>query len=119
MAIGNVWVFAQGKDGVATSATLELLTKARGLAGNVTAFVAGDASSFASQLGEYGAQKVYATADLDVLLADHVDDNSAIGGIERRRRLVEQQDRQIGDKAARDIDALLLAAREGRRRQRP
>jgi electron transfer flavoprotein alpha subunit len=65
MAIGNVWVFAQGKDGVATSATLELLTKARGLAGNVTAFVAGDASSFASQLGEYGAQKVYATADLD------------------------------------------------------
>ena len=29
MAIGNVWVFAQGKDGAATSATLELLTKAR------------------------------------------------------------------------------------------
>jgi len=64
MAIENVWVFAQGKDGAATSATLELLTKARSLGGDVTAFVAGDASSFASQLGEYGAVKVYATGDL-------------------------------------------------------
>jgi electron transfer flavoprotein alpha subunit len=64
MAIGNVWVFAQGKDGAATSATLELLTKARGLGGNVTAFVAGDAGDLASQLGEYGAGKVYATGDL-------------------------------------------------------
>ncbi|HZI45333.1 MAG TPA: electron transfer flavoprotein subunit alpha/FixB family protein [Ilumatobacter sp.] len=64
MAIGNVWVFAQGKDGVATSATLELLTKARELGGNVTAFVAGDADGLASQLGEYGAEKVYATGDL-------------------------------------------------------
>jgi electron transfer flavoprotein alpha subunit len=65
MAIGNVWVFAQGKDGAATSATLELLTKARDLGGDVTAFVAGDANGLASQLGEYGAQKVYATGDLD------------------------------------------------------
>ncbi|MDF2732134.1 MAG: etfA [Desertimonas sp.] len=64
MAIGNVWVFAQGKDGAATSATLELLTKARELGGNVTAFVAGDADGLASQLGEYGAEKVYATGDL-------------------------------------------------------
>ncbi|HZB39787.1 MAG TPA: electron transfer flavoprotein subunit alpha/FixB family protein [Ilumatobacter sp.] len=64
MVIGNVWVFAQGGEGAATSATLELLTKARGLGGNVAAFVAGDATSFAAQLGEYGAQKVYATGDL-------------------------------------------------------
>jgi electron transfer flavoprotein alpha subunit len=64
MAIGNVWVFAQGSEGAATSGTLELLTKARGLGGNVAAFVAGDATSFAGQLGEYGAQRVYATGDL-------------------------------------------------------
>jgi electron transfer flavoprotein alpha subunit len=64
MAIGNVWVFAQGNDGAATSATLELLTKARSLGGDVAAFVAGDASDLASQLGEYGAQKVYSTGDL-------------------------------------------------------
>ena len=48
MAIGNVWVFAQGKDDAASSATLELLTKARSLGGNVTAFVAGDASSLST-----------------------------------------------------------------------
>ena len=64
MAIGNVWVFAEGKDGAATSATLELLTKARELGGSVAAFVAGDADGLASQLGEYGAEKVYATGDL-------------------------------------------------------
>jgi electron transfer flavoprotein alpha subunit len=59
----NVWVFAQGADGVATTGTLELLTKARSL-GSVTAFVGGDASSFAASLGEHGATKVYATGDL-------------------------------------------------------
>jgi electron transfer flavoprotein alpha subunit len=64
MAIGNVWVFAQGKDGAATSATLELLTKARELGGSVTAFVAGDADGLASQLGQYGAERLYATGDL-------------------------------------------------------
>jgi electron transfer flavoprotein alpha subunit len=64
MTISNVWVFAQGKEAAATSATLELLTKARSLGGSVSAFVAGDASSFAAQLGEYGAERVYATGDL-------------------------------------------------------
>ncbi len=64
MAIAHVWVFAQGNDGAATSATLELLTKARSLGGDVAAFVAGDAAGLAAQLGEYGAQKVYATGDL-------------------------------------------------------
>ena len=42
MAIENMWVFAQGVDGAPTSATLELLTKARSLGGEVSAFVAGD-----------------------------------------------------------------------------
>jgi hypothetical protein len=40
-----------------------------------------------------------------------------VGRIERRRRLVEQQHRMVGDEAARDVDALLLAAGKGRRRQ--
>ena len=43
MAIGNIWVFAQAMTAPTTSATLELLTKARALGGNVTAFVGGDA----------------------------------------------------------------------------
>ncbi len=64
MTLDNVWVFAQGADGAANSFTLELLTKARSIAANVSAFVVGDASSFAAQLGEYGAAKVYETGDL-------------------------------------------------------
>ncbi|HEY5664727.1 MAG TPA: electron transfer flavoprotein subunit alpha/FixB family protein [Ilumatobacter sp.] len=64
MAIDNIWVFAQGADGVATSATLELLTKARSLGGTVSAFVVGDGAAIAGQLGEYGAARVYSTGDL-------------------------------------------------------
>ena len=50
---------------------------------------------------------------------DQLDHDGAVGRIERGGRLVQQQDRQIGDEAARDVDALLLAAGEGRGRQRP
>ena len=64
MAISNVWVFAQGVDGAPTTATQELLTKARELSSSVTAFVVGEADSFAAGLGEFGATKVYATGDL-------------------------------------------------------
>ena len=64
MAISNIWVFAQGNNGAPTTATLELLTKARTLGGSVTAFVAGDGSGIAGTLGEYGAAKVYSTGDL-------------------------------------------------------
>ena len=64
MAISNVWVLAQGVDGAPTTATQELLTKARELSSNVTAFVVGEAESFAAGLGEFGATKVYATGDL-------------------------------------------------------
>ena len=64
MGIDNIWVFAQESDGAPTSGTLELLTKARGLGGDVSAFVAGDASAIAAALGEYGAATVYATGDL-------------------------------------------------------
>ena len=64
MAINSIWVFAQGTGGVPTTGTLELLTKARALTSNVTAFVGGDGASLAAALGEYGATKVYATGDL-------------------------------------------------------
>jgi electron transfer flavoprotein alpha subunit len=69
MAISNVWVFAQGVDGTPTTATQELLTKAREITSSVTAFVVGEAESFAAGLGEYGATKVYATGDLGGKLA--------------------------------------------------
>ncbi len=59
----NIWVFAQESNGELTSATLELLTKARSL-GTVSAVVGGDASGIAAALGEFGATTVYATGDL-------------------------------------------------------
>ncbi len=60
----NIWVFAQGDEGAPTSATLELLTKARSLGGSVTVFFEGDVDDLATTLGEYGATKVYSTGDL-------------------------------------------------------
>ena len=65
MGIDNIWVFAQEADGAPSSATLELLTKARTLGGTVSAFVVGDAAAIAAALGEYGAAKVYSTGSLD------------------------------------------------------
>ncbi len=64
MAINSVWVFAQATNGVPTSGTLELITKARALSSNVVAFIGGDGAAVAGPLGEYGATKVYATGDL-------------------------------------------------------
>ena len=64
MTVNNVWVFAQGTNGNPTSFTAELLTKARGLSDNVSAFVAGDGASLAAALGRFGAKKVYSTGDL-------------------------------------------------------
>jgi electron transfer flavoprotein alpha subunit len=65
MTITNIWVLAEAAaEGEPTATTLELLTKARTLGGDVTAFVAGDGDAIAAALGEYGATKVYATGDL-------------------------------------------------------
>ena len=63
MALNSVWVFAQVADGVPTSATLELLTKAASLSSTVVAFIGGDAGA-AGVLGAHGATAVYATGDL-------------------------------------------------------
>ena len=64
MGIDNIWVFAQAAEGAPTSATLELLTKARALGGNVSAFIEGDGSAVAAALADHGAAKIYATGDL-------------------------------------------------------
>lgn len=64
MGLGTILVFAEGDDTGASSLTLELLTKARELADNVEAFVAGDGAALAADLGAHGATKVHATGDL-------------------------------------------------------
>jgi len=70
MAVSKIWVFGQVANGAPTSATLELLTKARSLASDVAVFMGGDASAVAATLGEYGASKVFA-----------VDHGSALPGV--------------------------------------
>jgi len=65
VALDRIWVFGEGdQDNVATI-TLEMLAKARELAGTVEVFMAGDGDDCAEELGEHGADTVYATGDLD------------------------------------------------------
>jgi electron transfer flavoprotein alpha subunit len=93
MALNKVWVFAElDTPGKPTSMTLELLTKARELAGTVEAFYAGaDPEAIAGALGEYGASTVYAldtgecligapaAAALAELVAEHQPDMIVFG----------------------------------------
>jgi electron transfer flavoprotein alpha subunit len=56
----KIWVFAESEGDKPTTATLELLTKARELGDTVEAvYIGTDASTIAPQLGEYGAAKVF------------------------------------------------------------
>lgn len=65
----KIWVFAESEGDKPTTATLELLTKARELADTVEAvYVGPSADAIAPQLGEYGAAKVF-TADQGDALA--------------------------------------------------
>jgi electron transfer flavoprotein alpha subunit len=70
MALTKVWVFAEvDTPGKPTSLTLEMLTKARDMAGTVEAFYAGaDPEGMAGPLGEYGATTVYALDTGDCLI---------------------------------------------------
>ena len=52
-------------------------------------------------------------------LGDQLDHRVAILGVQRGGRLVEDEQRMVAGEAARDVDPLLLAAGERRRRQRP
>jgi electron transfer flavoprotein alpha subunit len=66
MTLDTIWVYAEASDGSVSSTTLELLTKARELADTVCAVYAGDdAGDLATELGDYGAETVYQTGDLD------------------------------------------------------
>jgi electron transfer flavoprotein alpha subunit len=65
MALNRIWVYAEAADGKVAPITLEMLTKARELAGTVEAVYGdGDADAVAEALGAHGATKVYATGDL-------------------------------------------------------
>jgi len=60
VTVDKIWVFAESAEGKPTTATLELLTKARELASTVEALYAGaDADAIAGPLGEHGATKLF------------------------------------------------------------
>jgi electron transfer flavoprotein alpha subunit len=85
MGVGKVWVFAEAEEGIPTSATLELLTKARELGDTVEAVMAvSDADAVAGPLGEHGAAKVYA-ADPGASLT------GVVGGAALAKLVDEQQ----------------------------
>jgi electron transfer flavoprotein alpha subunit len=64
MALGKIWVFAEIAGGKPTPVALELLTKARSLAGTVEAVAfAPDAADAAAELGAHGATALYAGTD--------------------------------------------------------
>jgi electron transfer flavoprotein alpha subunit len=61
MGLAKVWVFAEAEGDKPATSTLELLTKARDVAGTVECvFVGANADALAGALGEHGASKVYA-----------------------------------------------------------
>jgi electron transfer flavoprotein alpha subunit len=61
MGVGKVWVYAEAEEGLLTSATAELLSRARDVGDTVEAVAAiADADALAPQVGEYGATKLYA-----------------------------------------------------------
>ena len=65
MAIDKVWVLGEAFEGKPLSITQELLTKARELGSEVSAWAWGDdVASYAGELGSYGATKVYSLGDL-------------------------------------------------------
>jgi len=65
VALSTIWVVAEAAEGKALPVTLELLTKARELAGTVEAVAWGtDTAAVAPTLGAHGAAKVHDLGDL-------------------------------------------------------
>ena len=64
MSIDKIWVYAEANDGKVATITLEMLAKARELAGTVEAVIAGDGDAVAAELGAHGATTVHATGDI-------------------------------------------------------
>jgi electron transfer flavoprotein alpha subunit len=83
--VAGVWVYAEQAGGQVNASALELLTKARGLGGEVAAVVLGSgAKDVAPALGEHGAATVYAGDD------PVFDDHLAQPRVEVLHRLVEE-----------------------------
>ena len=65
MSLDKVWVFGEVSGDAVASITLEMLAKAREIADTVEVFIGADGDDVAEELGDHGAETVYATGDLD------------------------------------------------------
>ena len=106
MGVSKIWVFAEADGDKPTSATLELLTKARELADTVEAvYVGSNADALAAGLGEHGATKVFA-----------VDPGDALPGVVGAAALADARRRALARPRA--VRAELRRARRDRRASR-
>ena len=64
MTLNTIWVVVDRTGDKVASVALELLTKARQVAGSVEAITWGDASGIADQVGTYGATSLHTVGDL-------------------------------------------------------
>ena len=64
MAVDKIWVVVDRQDNAIAPLSLELLTKARQLAGTVEGVTWGDADAIATSAGQYGATTLYNVGDL-------------------------------------------------------
>ncbi|MGC8511607.1 MAG: electron transfer flavoprotein subunit alpha/FixB family protein [Acidimicrobiales bacterium] len=64
MPLGTIWVVIDRVGDKVATVSLELLSKARELAGNVEAVTWGDPSSIATEVGAHGASSLHAVLDL-------------------------------------------------------
>jgi len=65
MTLSKIWVYVEATDAKVSTTALEILTKARELAGTVEAiYSGGDADAVAAVLGAHGATTVHTTGDI-------------------------------------------------------
>jgi electron transfer flavoprotein alpha subunit len=64
MTVSNLWVVAEPSGDTFTTTSLELLSFARTLSGNVAAITWGEGASLAAQAGDFGAVTLYNVGDL-------------------------------------------------------
>ena len=64
MALSKIWVLVERSGDKIAPVSLELLTKARDLAGTVEGFTWGDVSDIASEVGSYGATTLNTVGDI-------------------------------------------------------
>ena len=86
MSIDKIWVLAEVADGKPITASLELISHARDLAGTVEAVAYGDeTASVAGTLGEYGVTTVHDVGDLGGALPGVPVASAIAAAVERRR----------------------------------